>query len=84
MLETDARPTGERSEEQTVAALRPEDVFMAWLIGLPRGTDVPRAARAEIARIDRAASSHVGVLRLRDLFAQAAGLQPCHVPLPAQ
>ena len=84
MLEPSPSLTDEQSERLAVAGLRPEDVFMVWLIGLPRGTDVPHAARAEIARIDCAASSHVGVSRLRDLFAQAAGLQPCDVPLPAQ
>lgn len=84
MLEASQRLAEEQSERRAVAALRPEDVFMVWLIGLPRGADVPHAAREEIAKIDRASSSHVGVSRLRDLFAQAAGLQPRDVPLPAQ
>lgn len=85
MLETGAMQAGRRSEEQrAVAALRPEDVFMAWLVRLPPGADVARAALAEIARIDGAALSHAGVSQLRDLFAQAAGIQPAVPPLPAQ
>ncbi|MEO3387433.1 hypothetical protein [Mesorhizobium sp. CAU 1741] len=86
-MSTQTASTGQSAglrERRSIAALKPEDVFMAWLISLPRGTDVACAAKAEIARIDRAASTHAGLSRLRDLLAQAAALQPGRAVLAAQ
>lgn len=34
-------------------AFRAEDIFLAWLFHLPSGADIGRAARLEIARLDR-------------------------------
>ncbi len=56
----------------------PEDVFFAWMLNLPAGADLPRAARAEIARIDGAGRDCSRLLHLRGLFQQATvgSLQP--------
>ena len=52
------------------ARTSPEDVFLVWLLGLPDGTDPARAARAEIARLDRAAPLAAGPRRLRELMVE--------------
>jgi hypothetical protein len=46
----------------------PEDVFLAWLLGLPNDADVALAAHHEIARLDAAAPLPAGPKRLRELF----------------
>lgn len=50
----------------------PEDVFLVWLMGLPADADVAAAARAEVARLDRAAPLRPGPARLRELMLEAA------------
>lgn len=47
---------------------QPEDVFVAWLLALPRGLDLAAATDAEILRLRRYAGSHQGPARLLDLF----------------
>lgn len=56
----------------------PEDVFLTWMFSLPDGTDLPQAARIEIARIDGVGRDCAKLLRLRGLFQQATAgpLQP--------
>lgn len=54
-----ARPTG---------SIRPEDVFLAWLLALPGNADIADAARREIARLDRAEPLQSGPRRLRQLM----------------
>lgn len=56
----------------------PEDMFLAWLFGLPDQADVAHAAHVEIARIDDRASSSDEALRLRALLHQATLNQPPH------
>ncbi len=51
---------------------KPEDVFLSWIFSLPDGADLPRAARGEIARIDRAGPAGAELSRLRSLFEQAS------------
>lgn len=70
----------EGREEHAAAAwpsaqASPEDVFLIWLLRLPDGADVAEAARAEIARLDRAAPLAPGPLRLRGLLEQAAAVR---------
>jgi hypothetical protein len=55
----------------------PEEIFLAWLLNLPDGVDVSRAAAAEIVRLDRARLRSARGRRLRELFAAAA---ECAVP----
>ena len=56
----------------------PEDVFIAWLLWLPDGVDLPEAALQEIAKLDHRAALPPGAKRLRDLLlavARGAGLK---------
>ena len=46
----------------------PEDVFIAWLLWLPDGVDLPEAALQEVARLDRRPALPPGAERLRDLL----------------
>ena len=46
----------------------PEDVFIAWLLWLPDGVDLPEAALQEVARLDRRPALSPGAERLRDLL----------------
>lgn len=48
-----------------------EDVFLAWLLHLPDGTDLAEAARREIDRLDEAAPLPHEPRRLRSLFVEA-------------
>lgn len=50
---------------------RPEEMFLAWVFGLPDGVDVGDAARSEIARIDGIAAPSDQLLMLRTLLEQA-------------
>ena len=52
-----------------------EDLFLSWLMRLPEGADVARAARAEIARLD-ATEPTTSLLRLRNLLVQASVHSP--------
>lgn len=54
----------------------PEDVFFVWLLRLPDGADIARAAREEIARLDRAAPLPPGAVRLRELMVAASKAGP--------
>lgn len=47
---------------------QPEEVFMAWLIAQPDGSDLPSAVCAEIRRLDGYRGPHPGPRRLRELF----------------
>lgn len=49
----------------------PQDLFLAWLVGLPHDVSVERAAMTEIARIDAIASPSNAILSLRGLLHQA-------------
>lgn len=64
----EGRPAARWPSSQTC----PEDVFLAWLLGLPEGTDPAQAALVEIERIDRAAPRGAGPQRLRELMAELA------------
>lgn len=59
-----------------LAQASPEDVFLAWLVGLPEGADVVEAARAQIARLDRAVPLPAQALRLRALLEEATAVKP--------
>ena len=50
----------------------PEDVFIAWLLWLPDGVDLPEAALQEVARLDRRSALPPGAKRLRDLLLAVA------------
>ena len=50
----------------------PEDVFIAWLLWLPDGVDLPEAALQEVARLDRRPALPPGAERLRDLLLAVA------------
>lgn len=67
-----AGKAGRAAASWPTAQTKPEDVFLAWLLGLPDGTDPAQAARAEIARLDRAAPLAAGPRRLRELMAELA------------
>ncbi|MBT5432566.1 MAG: hypothetical protein P8Q36_19595 [Alphaproteobacteria bacterium] len=71
------QPTG-RSADGAPAA--PEDIFMAWLLCLPHGTDTARAAKHEIARLDTAESLPKGWERLREMFQSVARGDAGHSP----
>jgi hypothetical protein len=62
----------------------PEDVFMEWLVSLPRGADLEAAALRQIGLIDRRAPLGPQGLRLRALFAAVAvpeiGPKPAAAP----
>ena len=60
------------SSKASAAMPRPEDVFLSWIFSLPDGADLPRAARGEIDRIDRAGDIGSDVSRLRALLEQAS------------
>lgn len=64
------------SDIRTLAA---QDLFLAWLFGLPDSVSVERAALSEIARIDGIASPSDELRSLRGLFHQAAASTP-HFP----
>jgi hypothetical protein len=49
----------------------PEEIFLAWILSLPDGVDAPRAAMAEIARLDRVRLHSFRGKRLRELFVAA-------------
>src|ERR1700742_2762106 len=55
-----------------------EQVFADWLRWLPQGIDVAKAARAQIAVLDRRGSTHPDVQYLRVLLAGAAGNSGAH------
>ena len=50
----------------------PEDVFIAWLLWLPDGVDLPEAALQEVARLDLRPALPPGAERLRDLLLAVA------------
>ncbi|HWU65315.1 MAG TPA: hypothetical protein VN112_25110 [Ensifer sp.] len=49
----------------------PEALFLAWLFAQPSGTDIPSAARLEIARVDRIEIAADQRARLIGLLTQA-------------
>ncbi len=53
---------------QPPALLRPEDVFLCWLLSSPEGSDLAAAADAEIDRLKRYRGTHPGPRRLEELF----------------
>ncbi len=55
-----------------LAQASPEATFLAWLIGLPDGTDVAAAARDRIIRLDEAGFASEPARKLRGLLEQAA------------
>lgn len=55
-----------------LAQASPEDIFLAWLVGLPDGTDIAAAARDRIIRLDEAGFSSEPARKLRGLLEQAA------------
>ena len=55
----------------------PEEVFLAWLLGLPDGVDVSIAAAVEIVRLDHALLRSARGKKLRQLFLAAT---KCAVP----
>ena len=55
---------------------RSEDMFLAWLFGLPDSANVAEAARIEIARIDRSTLPCEQVSRLRTMLVQASYQSP--------
>jgi len=62
------------------ASAAPEDIFMAWLLYLPHGTDTARAAKHEIARLDAAETMPRGWERLREMFQSVARGEASHSP----
>ncbi|QPC93137.1 hypothetical protein [Mesorhizobium sp. INR15] len=51
----------------------PEEVFIDWLMSLPHGASIERAARRQIALIDQRVSLHPDVQCLRTLLVAVAG-----------
>lgn len=51
----------------------PEEVFIDWLMSLPHGASIERAARQQIALIDRRTQLHPDVQCLRTLLVAVAG-----------
>ena len=68
-----ARPERRRKAESALRSElpQPEDVFLAWRLWLPEGTDVAAAARREVARLERHTPLRPELKRLRDLFLEA-------------
>ncbi|RFC66973.1 hypothetical protein DY251_14140 [Mesorhizobium denitrificans] len=48
----------------------PEDVFLSWLLAQPAGTNLVRAASAEIHRLGDYAGQHPGPQRLLEMFVE--------------
>jgi hypothetical protein len=69
-----------RSVAAACALPSPEQVFVDWLLWVPRGADLCAAAREQIALIDRRASHHPDVQFLRTLLAAVAGDSTWHKP----
>lgn len=71
------RRRARRITAATMAAVSPlpppEEVFMDWLLSVPHGADLQRAACSQIALIDRRCSFHPDVQALRVLLAAIAG-----------
>lgn len=67
-----ARPADAAASSEDPTLPRPEDIFLAWLMGLPQGADVRMAAAREVARLDRYAQLSAGPGRLRELLLAAA------------
>jgi hypothetical protein len=56
-------------ERRPLPALpRPEEVFLSWLMALPKAIDPALAADAEILRLNRYSGPHPGPARLLALF----------------
>jgi|APThiThiocy_ev2_2_1041544.scaffolds.fasta_scaffold01235_12 hypothetical protein len=75
----DEHPTSGLATSSRCASATPQDVFLAWLLTLPDGTDVPAAARLEVDMIDRSKSPLPALLTLRTMMVQAmtpVGLRP--------
>lgn len=51
----------------------PEEVFVDWLLSVPRGFSIEAAARQQIALIDRRATLHPDVQCLRALLVAMTG-----------
>jgi hypothetical protein len=51
----------------------PEQVFVEWLLWVPRGADLCSVAREQIAAIDRRGSYHPNIQYLRTLLDAVAG-----------
>ncbi|MGN7773946.1 hypothetical protein [Phyllobacterium sp. 22552] len=61
--------TNQYNNPQSVnAATVPEDVFFAWLLSRPRGTNIVAAASQEIIKLEAFAGKHAGAKRLHELF----------------
>lgn len=58
----------------------PEDMFLAWFLGLPGDVDIKQAAQAEIARIDRIPGPKRQLESLRGLLHQATLNMPYQTP----
>lgn len=65
-----------------LAQASPEDIFLAWVIGLPDGTDVAAAARDRIIRLDEAGCASEPARKLRGLLEQAAEAGDMHALPP--
>ncbi|GGA80127.1 hypothetical protein GCM10011491_04280 [Brucella endophytica] len=66
-------PTAELAA-QTIARRRaasqctPEEIFIAWLLWLPKEADMAEAAAEEIRKLDRYQGALAGPRRLREMF----------------
>jgi hypothetical protein len=58
------------------AQSRAEDVFLAWVLGLPDDADIALAAKVEVARLDRSAPLPPGAERLREFLVEATRFSP--------
>lgn len=56
---------------------QPEEVFFAWLLAQPAGSDLAAAAQTELSRLERYTGPHEGPQRLSGIFSDfLASLSP--------
>ncbi|WP_420960223.1 hypothetical protein [Brucella sp. IR073] len=64
-----AEPAAETIARRRAASqCSPEEIFIAWLLWLPKEADMAAAAAEEIRRLDRYQGPLTGPLRLREMF----------------
>ncbi|KXF78870.1 hypothetical protein ATN84_03665 [Paramesorhizobium deserti] len=63
--ELQAKTTAER---RNIAQKSPEEIFLAWLIWLPKEADMAAAAAQEVRKLDLYRGNLAGPHRLREMF----------------
>jgi len=56
------------AERNNIAQKSPEEIFLAWLIWLPKEADMAAAAAQEVRKLDLYHGNLTGPHRLREMF----------------